>query len=84
MADRRAQTSQSHNNEIFYCAEKQRLLEEFTEAIHELISLQEYQVQALINNEPDFARFDLLIHMALQKKREVKYRYLAHVETHGC
>lgn len=72
------------DRQIFFCAEKQRLLQEFTQAIRELISLQEQQVHALINGDPEFSRFDLLIHMASQKKREIKYAYLAHVEAHGC
>ena len=31
-----------------------------------------------------FDRFDLLIHLANQKKQQVKYEYLRHVEKHGC
>ena len=70
--------------DIGFCAEKNRLMKEFLRAIHELGQIQAQQAKALIENDPDFARFDLLIHMANEKKDQVKYAWLAHVDEHGC
>lgn len=67
-----------------FCTEKYRLLDEVTEAIKELASFQDQQLQALISGDPDFARFDLLIQMAQDRKRHAKYEYLSHVEQHRC
>lgn len=70
--------------EIFLCLEKRRLLEEFTEAVHEMMTLQQQQVTATLNGDPDFNRFDLLLHQASEKKQQAKYAYIQHVEQHGC
>ena len=70
--------------EIGFCAEKARLMNEFVDAIHELGEWQSQQAKALIEGDPDFARFDLLIHMANEKKDRVKYAWLSHIERHGC
>jgi hypothetical protein len=69
---------------IGYCAEKIRLMDAFLDAIHELGQLQSAQARALIEGDPDFSRFDALIHMANEKKDQVKYSWLAHVEQHHC
>jgi hypothetical protein len=70
--------------DIAFCAEKQRLLEAFGEAAKELAVLQGQQVAAVIEGDEDFSRFDLLLHMAQEKKEHSKYAYLLHVEQHGC
>ena len=70
--------------EVAYCAEKQRLLEEFTDAMRELVSLQQLQIRAVIDDDPDFARFDILISSLAEKKRQAKYAYMDHVHAHGC
>ena len=59
-------------------------MNEFVDAIHQLGELQAQQAKALIEGDPDFARFDLLIYMANEKKDQVKYAWLSHVEQHGC
>jgi len=59
-------------------------LDGFGIAVHELLSLHEQQFAAIVNGESDSERFDLLIHMANEKKQAAKYAYLHHVETHGC
>ena len=69
---------------IGYCAEKNRLMREFLEAIHQIGELQSQQARALIEGDPDFSRFDALIHMANEKKAAVKYAWLSHVEQHHC
>ena len=70
--------------EIAYCPEKQRLLNEFTEAMRELLALQSRQIQAVIAGTPDFEQFESLINAASEKKRQVKYAYMEHVQVHGC
>lgn len=59
-------------------------MNEFVDVIHQLGELQAQQAKALIDGDPDFARFDLLIYMATEKKDQVKYAWLSHVEQHGC
>lgn len=69
---------------VGYCAEKIALMNEFLSAIHELGELQSQQAKALIAGDSDFARFDLLIGMANDRKDQVKYAWLSHVDQHGC
>jgi len=66
------------------CEEKHRLIEEFLGSNHVLMDLQNAQVQAVIDQDPEFSRFDDLIHMAREKKDQAKYALLAHVEKHQC
>lgn len=67
-----------------FCEEKLRLMEDFLAAATDLVSAHNEQVQALIDNDPEFSRFDLLIHLAAERKRKAKYAYMAHLELHGC
>jgi hypothetical protein len=67
-----------------YCEEKLRLMEEFLAAATDLVSAHNEQVKALMDDDPDFNRFDLLIHSATERKRRAKYEYLAHLDRHGC
>lgn len=46
--------------------------------------LHEQQFLAIVSGDSECHRFDLLIHMANEKKQRAKYAYLHHVETHGC
>jgi len=66
------------------CAEKVRLQDAFLKAMRELMALQTQQTQALIDNDPDFSRFDVLIHLAGEQKDLAKYALISHIETHGC
>jgi hypothetical protein len=70
--------------EIGFCREKNELREEFLEAIHDLNQLQSQQTQAVIDGDPDFNRFDVLLHFAQQRKDRAKYAWIAHVEAHHC
>ncbi len=70
--------------EIGFCEEKMRLLREFLEAIHELNTIQAQQTRAVIEGDPDFGRFDVLLHMAQEKKEMAKYAWMSHVESHQC
>jgi hypothetical protein len=68
----------------YYCDEKRRLLEEFGSAAEELISLHTQQLGAILGGDSDCNRFDLLIHMANERKLQAKYAYLRHVKAHDC
>jgi hypothetical protein len=70
--------------EVAFCKEKNRLLNEFLDAIHEMTALQSQQTRAVIEGDPDFSRFDVLLHLALEKKEKAKYAWIAHVESHHC
>jgi hypothetical protein len=47
-------------------------------------AIETQQVRAVIEGDPDFSRFDLLLHFALEKKDLAKYMWMTHVESHGC
>jgi hypothetical protein len=66
------------------CREHKRLLEDFGKAVRELLELHEEQWLATLDIDEDCCRFDVLIHMANEKKQSAKYAYLRHVEMHGC
>jgi two-component system, chemotaxis family, response regulator Rcp1 len=66
------------------CVENRKLLDEFGAAVHDLLKLHEDQFRAIILGDSDSNRFDLLIHMANEKKQLAKYAYIRHVESHGC
>jgi len=70
--------------ELIYCQEARELLDAFGSSIQDLVKLHEEQFQAVIAGDSDSARFDDLIHMANQRKLAAKYRYLHHLESHGC
>ena len=69
---------------LLYCQEAKQLLDTFSETIRDLIRLHEEQFQAVVSGDLDSARFDDLIHMANDRKREAKYAYISHLETHAC
>jgi CheY-like chemotaxis protein len=66
------------------CAEHNGLLDDFGSAVRELLALHEQQFLAIVEEDTECTRFDLLIHMANEKKQRAKYAYLRHVEAHGC
>lgn len=67
-----------------YCAEKDALRKAFVEAVQEMMLLQHQQVAALLEDDPDFMRFDLLLHIAAEQKQQAKYAFVHHIERHGC
>ena len=69
---------------LIYCQQARALLDAFSAAIHEVITLHEQQFQAVLASDEDSMRFDDLIHMTNERKREAKYAYLNHLEAHGC
>jgi len=76
--------TKTHTNRIGACEEKKRLADKLLEAIHELNILHRDQMKAIIDDDSDFPRFDLLIHLTQEKKDNSKYAWIAHVESHGC
>ncbi len=66
------------------CKEHNRLLDEFGAAVRELLELHEQQFHAIVAGESECERFDILIHMANEKKQLAKYVYLRHLEQHSC
>ena len=66
------------------CQEHDRLLDAFGEAVQEVLKLHEQQFLAIVDGDSECNRFDLLIHMANEKKQAAKYAYIRHVEAHGC
>jgi hypothetical protein len=69
---------------VWFCEERLHLVQAFVDAVRELGQWQSEQVQAIIGGDPDFGRFDILIHMAAERKEQCKYAVIAHVETHAC
>jgi hypothetical protein len=67
-----------------YCPEARHLLDDFAEAVQELVQLHEHQFLAAVEGDTDCARFDVLIHMANDRKHAAKYAYMNHLEAHGC
>lgn len=66
------------------CEEHNRLLNCFGIAVQEILRLHQQQYRAIVEGDEESPRFDLLIHMANEKKQAAKYDYLQHVENHGC
>jgi hypothetical protein len=66
------------------CEEHDQLLVEFGAAVRELLDLHQQQFLAIIEGDSECSRFDLLIHMANERKQLAKYAYLRHVDAHGC
>jgi hypothetical protein len=67
-----------------YCETAKRLLEEFGEAVKQVLVLHEQQFQAIVEGDTGASRFDLLIHEASERKQQAKYAYLNHVGLHDC
>ena len=70
--------------EILFCENKHRLQEEFLEAIREVTGLLSQQAEAVIEWDPARTHFDLLLHLAHEKKDAAKYALIAHIEGHHC
>src|SRR5438105_15892440 len=66
------------------CSESELLLNAYGTAVQELFMFQEQHFAALVDGDEDATRYELLIHMAGEKRQAAKYAYLRHVEEHGC
>ena len=73
-----------HQTQAKVCSDRVRYTQAFLQAIRELGALQTEQARAVIEGDADFSRFDLLIHMANEKKDDAKYALLLHIEQHHC
>lgn len=69
---------------ISFCREKHRLMRAFVETVKGISCLQRDQMRAVIDGDPDFGRFEALLHMASQRKAAAKYALLGHMERHQC
>ena len=65
------------------CKECQSLQDSFLRAAQDLIALHGEHILAVMNDEPEPHRFDLLIHEASERKQNAKYAYVHHKETHS-
>ena len=66
------------------CNECQELLDAFGDAVTTLVILHRTHFRAVMEDEANPHRFDLLIHDANEKKQNAKYAYLLHREKHHC
>jgi hypothetical protein len=66
------------------CETAKRLLDEYAEAVRGVIVLHEQQFLAIVEGDSEASRFDLLIHVSLERKQNAKYAYLSHLDVHGC
>ena len=62
------------------CAERLRLLEEFTDAVRDLALVQDQQIAALLRGHEDCSQ----LHRANEKRSHAKYAYMQHALEHGC
>ena len=67
-----------------YCHQAEELLGIYGLAVHEIVCLHREQFESLVGGDLESVRFDDLIHMANERKRDAKYAYLHHLETHRC
>jgi hypothetical protein len=79
-----SQAEQRQTGYSLVCQEHRRLLDGFGAAVQDLLLLHEHQFLAIVQGDPECNRFDILIHMANERKQQAKYAYLHHVESHGC
>ena len=77
-------TEGKETTDIPFCETRHRLTDDFIVANHELMELQNQQTQAVIDHDPDFSRFDDLIHIAREIKDQSKYALIAHASEHHC
>ena len=83
MSPGRAQkTGTERRKAVLPCRECVRLLEQFGDAVRDVLTLNETHFLAVIDGDPDPHRFDILIHIANERKQEAKYAYLQHQESH--
>ena len=73
-----------HIPEVGFCQEKKRLLDEFLKAIQQIIAIHNQQTRAVIDGDPDFYRYDVMLYLAQEEKERAKYAWISHVDAHGC
>jgi hypothetical protein len=70
--------------QIGICEESGRLMTELLAAIHDVSAVLSQQMEAVLEGDDDFSRFDVLLHYAHERKNRAKYAWIAHVEAHQC
>jgi len=78
-APNRETTSQRPKSRLM-CEECRRLLEDFGDAVRDVLTLNEAHFLAVIDGDVDPHRFEILIHVANERKQNAKYAYLQHLE----
>ena len=71
-------------NSAVFCATKQTLLQEFSDAAYCLTALHQEKFEGVIRDDPRVAQFDQAIEQARLMKDRAKHAYLIHVGEHGC
>jgi hypothetical protein len=66
-----------------HCSICRALRAAFVEAVREVVALNELHVKAVLEDEADPHRFELLIHAANERKQNAKYAFVHHCETHS-
>jgi len=59
-------------------------MDELLRAIRSIAALQNQQIQAVIDGDVEFTRFEALQTYAQESKDRAKYALISHVETHKC
>lgn len=83
-------TTTANPKPLLYCQQAQHLLGELSNAVCEVVQIQEYRSRfcAVLEGELDVLRFDNLmsvaIHLANERKIQAKSAYLNHLRIHGC
>ena len=77
-------TKSNHPAPVVLCETAKHLLEEFGEAVQSVLLLHEQQFVAIVEGDSNAARFDLLVHAAMEAKQNAKYAYLHHLDQHRC
>lgn len=77
-------SSEQPRERVVFCETAKQLLHHFGQAIQVVLRLHEQQFSAIVEGDPDAARFDILIHEATENKQNAKYAYLHHLDAHGC
>jgi len=78
----KSERSERSKNSV--CSDAIRLLDLYSEAASQSLILQQAQFQAVVADDAESNRFDLLIHAANERKQNAKYLYLNHLHNHGC
>jgi hypothetical protein len=68
---------------ICLCEDKKRLRDEYLYRLREITALLSQQAEATVC-DLSLSRFELLLHLAREKKDAAKYALIAHIESHRC
>ena len=66
------------------CAEKERLMRAYLEALRSVLELQDQQVSRLLGERLGMDRFDIALQRARENRDQAKTTYTRHIQGHGC